>query len=57
MHLLDKKTEIATEKLNLFPIQGKNIELSFSGDRIRSDVSILNGIHTSTHIAKTSIKR
>jgi len=56
MHLLDKKTEIATEKLNLFPIQGKNIELSFSGDRIRSDVSTLNGIHTSTHIANCKNK-
>ncbi len=33
--MIDKKTGIAAPKLNLFPIQGKNIELSISADRIR----------------------
>ena len=35
--MIDKKTEISTPKLNLIPVQGKNIELSFNGDRISSD--------------------
>jgi hypothetical protein len=39
--MIDKKIEIATPELNLFPIQGKNIELSFSGDRISSDGGLL----------------
>jgi len=39
--MIDKKTEISTTELNLFPIQGKNIELSFSGDRISSDGGLL----------------
>ncbi len=30
--MIDKKTEITAHEINLFPIQGKNIELSFSGD-------------------------
>ncbi|MEI8225571.1 MAG: hypothetical protein WCG82_06550 [Bacteroidota bacterium] len=39
--MIDKKTEISTPEINLFPIQGKNIELSFSGDRISSDGGLL----------------
>jgi Transposase DDE domain group 1 len=39
--MIDKKTEITTPEINLFPIQGKNIELSFSGDRISSDGGLL----------------
>jgi len=39
--MIDKKTEISTPELNLFPIQGKNIELRFSGDRISSDGGLL----------------
>jgi len=39
--MIDKKTENSTPELNLFPIQGKNIELSFSGDRISSDGGLL----------------
>jgi hypothetical protein len=39
--MIYKKTEISTAELNLFPIQGKNIELSFNGDRISSDGGLL----------------
>ena len=39
--MIDKKTEISTTELNLFPVQGKNIELNFSGDRISSDGGLL----------------
>ena len=39
--MIDKKTENSTQNLNLFPIQGKNIELSFSGERISSDGGLL----------------
>jgi hypothetical protein len=39
--MIDKKTEISSPELNLFPIQGKNIELSFCGDRISSDGGLL----------------
>ena len=39
--MIDKKTEISTQALDLFPVQGKNIELSFSGDRISSDGGLL----------------
>jgi hypothetical protein len=39
--MIDKKTEISTTELDLFPVQGKNIELSFSGDRISSDGGLL----------------
>lgn len=39
--MIDKKTEISTTELNLFPRQGKNIELSFNGDRISSDGGLL----------------
>ena len=35
--MIDKKTEITSSEISLFPIQGKNIDLSFSGDRISSD--------------------
>jgi hypothetical protein len=28
--MIDKKTEISTTELDLFPVQGKNIELNFS---------------------------
>ena len=39
--MIGKKTEISTPELNLFPIQGKNIELSFSGDHISSEGGLL----------------
>jgi hypothetical protein len=39
--VIDKKSENSTQELNLFPVQGKNIELSFSGDRISSDGGLL----------------
>ena len=39
--MIHKNTENSTHELNLFPIQGKNIELSFSGDRISSDGGLL----------------
>jgi len=39
--MIDKNTENSTQELNLFPIKGKNIELSFSGDRISSDGGLL----------------
>jgi len=39
--MIHKYTENFTSELNLFPIKGKNIELSFSGDRISSDGGLL----------------
>ncbi len=39
--MIDKKTEITAPEINLFPIRGKNIELSFNGDRISSDGGLL----------------
>ena len=39
--MISKNTEIFTQELNLFPVHGKNIELSFSGDRISSDGGLL----------------
>jgi hypothetical protein len=39
--MIYKNTENSTQELNLFPIEGKNIELSFSGDRISSDGGLL----------------
>jgi hypothetical protein len=39
--MIDKNTENSTQELNLFPIKGRNIELSFSGDRISSDGGLL----------------
>jgi len=39
--MIDKNPEISAPKLNLFSIQGKDIELSFSGDRISSDGGLL----------------
>jgi len=39
--MISKKTEISTPKLDLFPVKGKNIELSFNGDRISSDGGLL----------------
>ncbi len=39
--MVDKKTEISTTELDLFPVQGKNIELSFRGDRISCDSGLL----------------
>ena len=39
--MIHKNTENFTPELNLFPIKGKNIELSFSGDRISSDGGLL----------------
>ena len=39
--MIDKKTEIIATEINLFPVQGKNIDLSFSGERISSDGGLL----------------
>jgi len=39
--MIDKNTENSTQELNLFPIKGKNIELSFNGDRVSSDGGLL----------------
>jgi hypothetical protein len=39
--IINKNTENFTPELNLFPIKGKNIELSFSGDLISSDGGLL----------------
>src|SRR5664280_2105128 len=39
--MIDKKTEITASEISLFPIQGKNIDLSFTGDRISSDGGLL----------------
>jgi hypothetical protein len=39
--MIDKKTEFSASEISLFPIQGKNIDLSFSGDRISSDGGLL----------------
>jgi len=36
-----KKTGNTSTEINLFSIQGKNIELSFSGNRISSDGGLL----------------
>jgi hypothetical protein len=39
--MINKKTEITASEISLFPIQGKNIDLSFSGDRISNDGGLL----------------
>ena len=39
--MINKNTKNSTQELNLFPIKGRNIELSFSGDRISSDGGLL----------------
>ncbi len=39
--MIGKKSEIIAPEINLFPLQGKNIELSFNGDRISSDGGLL----------------
>jgi hypothetical protein len=39
--MIDKKTEITSSEISLFPIQDKNINLSFTGDRISSDGGLL----------------
>ena len=39
--MINKNTENFTQELKLFPVNGKNIELSFSGDRISSDGGLL----------------
>jgi len=39
--MINKNTENFTQELNLFPIKDKDIELSFSGDRISSDGGLL----------------
>ena len=39
--MIHKNTENSTQELNLFPIKGRNIELSFNGDRISSDGGLL----------------
>jgi hypothetical protein len=39
--MIDKNTKNSTQELNLFPIKGKNIGLSFSGERISSDGGLL----------------
>jgi hypothetical protein len=38
---MNRKTEIAIPELNLFPIQGNNIEPGFDGDCICSDGGLL----------------
>jgi hypothetical protein len=40
-HISCNSEERSKKKLNLFPIKGRNIELSFSGDRISSDGGLL----------------
>ena len=39
--MINKNPEITTKKLDLFPVQGKDIELSFCGERISSDGGLL----------------
>jgi hypothetical protein len=39
--MIHKNTENSIQELNLFPIKGRNIELSFSGDHISSDGGLL----------------
>ena len=39
--MINKNTENFPSELTLFPINGRNIELSFSGDRISSDGGLL----------------
>jgi len=39
--MINKNTENFTPELSLFPIKGKNIDLSFTGDRISSDGGLL----------------
>jgi hypothetical protein len=39
--MVNKKTEIFTPELDLFPKQDKAIKLSFSGERISSDGGLL----------------
>jgi len=39
--MISKKNEISATELDLFPVQGKNIGLGFSGDRISSDGGLL----------------
>ena len=39
--MINKNTENFAQELNLFPIHGNNIELSFNGDRISSDGGLL----------------
>jgi len=39
--MINKNTENFTTELSLFPIKGKNIDLSFTGDRISSDGGLL----------------
>jgi len=39
--MINKNTENFPNELSLFPIKGRNIELSFSGDRISSEGGLL----------------
>jgi hypothetical protein len=39
--MIEKKVETTIPELTLFPIEGKNIELTFSGERISSDGGLL----------------
>lgn len=39
--MLKNNSETTTPNLDLFPVAGKNIELSFSGDQISSDGGLL----------------
>jgi len=39
--MIDKKLKICTTELDLFPVQGKTIELAFNGERISSDGGLL----------------
>jgi hypothetical protein len=36
--MIDNYTENSPDELTLFPKKGKNIDLSFSGDHLRSDM-------------------
>jgi hypothetical protein len=40
-NIINKNTENFTTELSLFPIKGKNIDLSFTGDLISSDGGLL----------------
>ena len=39
--MIGKKSEIIAPEINLFPLQRKNIEISFKGNRICSDGGLL----------------
>ena len=49
--MINKNTENITQELNLFPIKGRNIGLSFSDDRISSDGGLLLLREPDSHFA------